>query len=378
MKGRREFIKKVGLTSLAGGLGFVSLSACEEKKSNEEKLSEFAALQGSKPLYEWSIATTWPPNFPVLGEGVVLFAKYVKEMTGGKFRIKVFGGGERVPALEVFDAVGNGAIEMGHAAPYYWAGKVPSCQFFASIPFGMNAQQSIAWIANGGGLELWEEIYAPFGVVPMLGGNTGVQMGGWFNKSIDKIEDIKGLKMRMPGLGGKVLQKAGGSAVTVAGGEIYTNLERGVIDATEWIGPYHDYKMGFHKVARYYYYPGWHEPGSLLEFTVNKSKYESLPNELQEIIRAAAARASTWMFNEFEVKNMIYLDKIMSESSVELREFPQSVLEGLKVHTNTVFDELTAQDAPSRKIYEAYKAFRNNAKRWSAITEEAFYQKIQI
>jgi TRAP-type mannitol/chloroaromatic compound transport system substrate-binding protein len=212
--------------------------------------------------------------------------------------------------------------------------------------------------------------------MPMLCGNTGVQMGGWFNKEINTIEDLKGLKMRMPGLGGKVLARAGATALLVAGGEIYTNLERGVIDATEWIGPYHDYLMGFHRIAKYYYYPGWHEPGPALELIVNRSKFLSLPSDIQEIIRTAAYRSNSWVAAEFDNKNSIYLDKIIEEGEVRLKSFPDSVLERLREYTNEVLAELVEQDENSRKVYESYDKFRRGLYRWSTISEKNFYNKL--
>ena len=216
--------------------------------------------------YKWKMVTTWPPNFPVLGEACGLYADLVRTLSGGRIDIKVYGGGELVPPFESFDAVRSGAAEMGSGAAYYWAGKIPAAQFFASVPFGMNAQQLNAWMLTGGGMELWRELYRSFGLEPIVGGNTGVQMGGWFNREINSLDDLKGLKMRMPGLGGKVLERAGGTPVLLPGADLYTGLERGIIDATEWIGPYHDYKMGFHQIAKYYYAPGWHETGTILEF----------------------------------------------------------------------------------------------------------------
>src|SRR5690606_14679795 len=218
------------------------------------------------------MTTTWPPNFPILGEGCKLVAEWIRQMSGGRMEIEVYGGGELIPALEAFDAVSNGAIEMGSGAAYYWSGKVPAAQFFASVPFGMNAQQVNSWLISGGGMALWEKNYAKYNLIPFPCGNTGVQMGGWFRKEINSMADIQGLKMRIPGLGGKVLDRAGGTAVLSPGSELYTNLERGVIDATEWVGPYHDYIMGFHEVASHYYYPGWHEVGTTFEKFVNKSK----------------------------------------------------------------------------------------------------------
>ncbi|MEM9919427.1 MAG: TRAP transporter substrate-binding protein [Bacteroidota bacterium] len=328
--------------------------------------------------YEWKMVTTWPPNFPVLGEGCTLFAQWVEQMSGGRMKIKVYGGGELVPALQAFDTVRSGAADMGSGAAYYWAGKSAATQFFASVPFGMNAQQMNAWILNGGGLELWRELYAQFGVVPMPGGNTGVQMGGWYNKEINSIADLKGLKMRMPGLGGKVLERAGGAPVLLAGGEIYTGLERGVIDATEWIGPYHDYKMGFHQIAKYYYYPGWHEPGTVLEFFFNKERFDKLPTDLRAILEAASLRLNNWMLSEFEFKNALFLDKLIQEEKVDIRPFPQEVLTQLRTYTDEIIDELTAEDAFAQKVYNSYSKFRQQAEAWSKLTEEAYYERLRI
>jgi len=230
----------------------------------------------------------------------------------------------------------------------------------------MNPQQMNAWLQSGGGMELWEEIYAPFNLIPMQGGNTAIQMGGWFNREINTVDDLKGLKMRIPGLGGKVISKAGGAAVLSAGGEIYTNLERGVIDATEWIGPYHDYMMGFYKVAKYYYYPGWHE-------LVNTNAFNQLPADLQSIVRTAAARVNHWMLSEFESKNNIYLQKLVNEENVQLRPFPEEVLEQLRTYSQEVLDEIVSNDTKSRKIYDAYQAFRRNISQWSDISEKIYY-----
>jgi len=241
------------------------------------------------------MVTTWPPKLPYLQTGADRFAERVKEISGGRLTIQVFAGGELVPPLGAFDAVTDGTVEMASGAAYYWAGKAPATQWFAAVPFGMNAQGMAAWFYGGDGLKLWEEVYAPFNLIPRPGGNTGVQMGGWFNKKIETIEDYKGLKMRIPGLGGKVVAKAGGTVVLTPGGEIFTNLERGVIDATEWVGPLHDLRMGFYKAAKYYYYPGWHEPGTTLEYIFNKKAYESLPKDLQMILDMASAESYAWM-----------------------------------------------------------------------------------
>jgi TRAP-type mannitol/chloroaromatic compound transport system substrate-binding protein len=230
---------------------------------------------------------------------------------------------------------------------------------------------------RGGGLELWRELYARFNLVPFLGGATGVQLGGWYNREINSMNDLKGLIIRMPGLGGKVMKKAGASAVTVAGGEIYTNLERGVIDATEWIGPYHDYLLGLHRVAKYYYYPGWHEPGTPLEVLVNQKAFNTLPPDLKAIVEAACHQLHSWILAEFEVKNAIYLRKLIEEEKVQLRQFPDEVLDRLNDFALEVYQELIASDAPSRKIYTAYENYRQTAIGYSEISEKPFYQSLQ-
>ncbi len=362
---RRKLLKLAGAGSIAGLAGIAG--ACAPAKKPEEININF------NKTYRWKMTTTWPPNFPVVGEGCQMLADWVKKMSGGRMEITVFGGGELIPALEGFDAVSNGAVEMNHGAAYYWAGKVPAAQFFAAVPFGMNAQQMGAWILSGGGQQLWEEIYEPFGLHPFLCGNTGVQMGGWFNKEINTLADLKGLKMRIPGLGGKVLAKAGGTPVLVSGGEIYTNLERGVIDAAEWIGPYHDYKMGFYQVADYYYYPGWHEPGPVLEMIVNKEKFQALPEDLQQIIQTACTATSRWMMAEFDAKNGEYITKLIEEENVDIRRFPDEVLDGLKQATEDALRELTDRDAQSRKVYESFSSFKTKVNNWMDISEKVFY-----
>jgi TRAP-type mannitol/chloroaromatic compound transport system substrate-binding protein len=362
---RKNFIKRAGIISVAGMTG---LAACRNEPA------EVASGELDTKQYRWNMVTTWPPNFPIVGSGCNMFAKWVQEMSAGQLEIKVYGGGELIPALEAFDAVSSGTAEMGSGASYYWAGKSAATQFFAAIPFGLNAQQMNAWLISGGGMQLWEEVYAPFNVPPLAGGNTGVQMGGWFNKEINTVQDLHGLKMRIPGLGGKVLDRAGGTAVLTSGAEIYTNLERGVIDATEWIGPYHDYLMGFHQIAKYYYYPGWHEPGTVLELFVNKLKFDRLPVHLQEIVRSASHRLNIWMLSEFEVKNAEYLDKIRSETTVELRAFPPEVMQRLKEISHQVIEELKSSDPLCRKIANALFAFKEKINKWADVSEKVFYR----
>lgn len=369
---RRKFLKNGSLTAIGAG-SMLALSACD---SNSKETVKNVNVTSDKK-YSWRMVTTWPPKFPVLGEGLEMMADWIRVASAGRLDIKVYGAGELVPALECFDAVSQGAAQIASGVSYYWSGKLPAAQFFAAIPFGMNAQQMNAWIINGGGLKLWEEVYAPYNLIPLPGGNTGVQMGGWFRKEINSIEDLKGLKMRMPGLGGKVITKAGATAVLKPSTELYTNLERGVIDATEWIGPYHDYTMGFYQVAKYYYYPGWHEPGPILEIFVNKEKFEALPLDLQEIVRMGVFRMGHWVLGEFEAKNNLYLQKLVNEHGVKLRRYPDEILKEFKKYTQEVIEELTTKDALAKKVYEAYSAFQKNIKDWGDVTERVFYESIQ-
>ncbi|MEL6653863.1 MAG: ABC transporter substrate-binding protein, partial [Bacteroidota bacterium] len=234
-----------------------------------------------------------------------------------------------------------------------------------------------AWLLSGGGQELWDKIYEPFDLIPMPGGNTGVQMGGWFNREINTLEDLSGLKMRIPGLGGKVMSKAGVTAMAVAGSEVFTNLERGVLDATEWIGPFHDYLMGFHKIARYYYYPGWHEPGTTLELIVNRRLMLELPSDLQQIVRMAAQWINVWTLSEFEARNAEYLQKILDEAEVELRTFPKEITDQLRVYTQEAIEELVSGDAEAQAIYDSYRSYHERALAWSNLTERAYFNSIR-
>jgi len=323
-------------------------------------------------IYNWKMVTTWPPNFPIFQEGVERFAEDIKTMSNGRLNIKVYAGGELVPPLQTFEAVSQGTVELGHGAAYYWAGKIPAAQFFTTVPFGMNAQGANAWLYGGGGMELYKEIYAPFNLIPFPMGNTGVQMGGWFNKKINSVDDLKGLKMRIPGLGGKVIAKAGGTPVLLPGGEIYTALDRGTIDATEWVGPYHDERLGLYRAAKYYYYPGWHEPGTVLELIVNKKAFESLPPDLQKIIQTAASASSVRMLSEFEAKNLAALKKLKNEDKVEVLPFPDDVLKALHGYTNEVLEEEAAKDANFKRVYDAYEAFMKDNDAWNALSEAAY------
>jgi len=356
------------LRTLLIGLLAVSLSACGPENTAN---TDTSTVDTSK-TYNWKMVTTWPPGFPVLQEGAERFADNIKAMSNGRLDIKVYAGGELIPALQTFDAVSQGTVEMGHGSAYYWAGKVPEAQFFSTVPFGMTARGMNAWLYDGGGLELWREVYKPFHVVPFPLGNTGVQMGGWFNKEINSLEDIKGLKMRIPGLGGKVFAKAGGNPVLLAGSEVYTALERNTIDATEWIGPFHDQRLGLYRAAEHYYYPGWHEPGTVLELTVNQRAWDSLPADLQAIVSNAAMAENVRMLSEMEQKNISALQELKDRENVQIHRFPDDVLATLKTLTDETLEEAAANDPKFKRVYEAYQAFRAQNDAWSDISENAY------
>ncbi|WP_367389485.1 TRAP transporter substrate-binding protein [Lewinella sp. LCG006] len=372
MSNRRKIFKALALGTISLPFAIRALTG----DMNAQKGGGSPTLANQK-RYEWKMTTTWPPNFPVLDEACKMLAKLVETMSSGRMKITVYGGGELAPPLKAFETVRSGGAEMGSGAGYYWAGIAPAAQFFASVPFGMNAAQHTSWIMNGGGMELWQELYAQFGVVPFLGGNTGVQMGGWFNREINSLQDIQGLKMRIPGLGGRVFDAAGGAQVLMPGSELYSNLERGVIDATEWLGPYHDTLMGFHEIAKYYYTPGWHEPGTALEFFANKDKFEALPEDLQAIVRSAAYHTHLWCWMEMERRNAEALGGLV-EKGVKLRQFPKEVLERFRVLTAEVLQTLSEEDPFSAKVYASFQQFQAQAYQYAAITEKRFYNELQV
>ena len=354
---RRKFIKQLASTSAAVTAATLATST--------------PAIAAQR--FNWKLVTTWPPNFPIFQEGVKRFAKEIKIMTNGRLNIQVFAGGQLVPPMQTFDAVSRGnVVQMGHGAAYYWTGKIPAAAFFTAVPFGLNAQGMNAWFYGGEGLKLWRELYAPHNLVPFPMGNTGVQMGGWFRKKIETVSDLKGLKMRIPGLGGKVMAKAGVNPVQLPGGEIYTALERGTIDATEWVGPYHDLRLGLYRAAKYYYSPGWHEPGPTLELIINKKAWKSLPKDLQLTIETAATASNLWMLSQFEARNLEALNTLKTKYKVRFQEFPPDVIRHFKKMTKQVLNEEAAKNATFKKIYRAYEKFRKNNDAWNEISEATY------
>ncbi|MHA7817280.1 MAG: TRAP transporter substrate-binding protein [Pseudohaliea sp.] len=327
---------------------------------------------GSGERFEWKLVTTWPKNLPGLGTAPETFARLVRELSDGRLTVRVYGAGEIVPALGVFDAVSGGVAEIGHGASYYWKGKIPAAVFFTAVPFGMTAQEMNGWLHYGGGEALWRETYAPFGVVPFAGGSTGVQMAGWFNREINSTADLRGLKMRIPGLAGEVFTAAGGTAVNIPGGEVYTSMQTGVIDAVEWVGPYNDLALGLHEVAEYYYYPGWHEPGAMLEFIVNADALAALPADLRAIVRDAARATNQDMLDEFTARNNASLETLLDEHNVQLRRLPDDVLALLQEKSEEVMARLVAGDPMARKVYASYREFLDAVRAYHGISEQAY------
>ncbi len=358
---RREFIKGVGAGSVAtaGMVGGISTASAGK-------------------TIKWKMVTSWPKNFPGLGTGANFLAKTINEMSGGRLKIKVYGANQIVPALEVFDAVSRGTAQMGHSGAYYWKGKHPATQFFTSVPFGLTAQEMNGWLYHGGGMQLWEELYDKFNLIPNAAGNTGVQMGGWFNKEINSVADLKGLKMRIPGLGGEVLKQAGGTPVTLPGGEIYTSMQSGAIDATEWVGPYNDMAFGLYKVAKFYYYPGWHEPGSTMEAMINKDAFNKLPKDLQIIVRAACRVANQDMLADYTARNNQALQTLITKHKVEMRQYPDDVIKKLHKLSDKAVAEVGEHDALSMKIYQSFVQFKTNVSQWSRVSEQDYMKAREL
>ncbi|MBT8084660.1 MAG: TRAP transporter substrate-binding protein [Woeseia sp.] len=356
---RREF---VGGLALAAGV-----TACGPDKSAEN-----SSAASTSQTFSWNLVTSWPPGLPGLGLGVENLAENIERASGGRLKIRVYAGGELVPALEVFDAVRSGTAQMGHDASYYHRGKVPAAQYFTAIPFGLNANEMNAWLYYGGGVELWQELYADFGLVPFPAGQTGVQMAGWFNKEINTVDDLKGLKMRIPGLGGEVMQRAGATQVTVPASEIFTSLQTGAIDAAEWVGPYNDLSLGLHKAARYYYYPGWHEPGPLLECIINKEAWDTLPKDLQAIVEVCCQAINLDIQAEYIWGNAQALHELKQDSTVELREFPADVLRLLEKHSSDIVNELSERDPWAKRLQDSVTPFLQKSNENQRVSEYSF------
>jgi TRAP-type mannitol/chloroaromatic compound transport system substrate-binding protein len=350
-------------TFLYGGLG--TFAACTRPESQGQAST-------STETHRWRMVTSWPPNFPGHGASANRIAHRLGELSGGRLQVDVFAAGELVPAFEVLDSVSRGAIQLGHSAPIYWRGKIPAAQLFGSVPFGMLPNEFNAWLYHGGGFELWQEAYAPHNVIPFPAGNTGAQMGGWFNREINALSDLNGLKMRIPGLGGEVMQRAGALPVNLPASEIFTALQTGAIDATEWVGPYNDLAFGLHQAAEYYYYPGWHEPSGALELLVSAEAYASLSPELQHVVATACMAENDYVLAEFNTRNYQSLVTLTRDHQVKLRRFPDDVLEALRRFSGEVLEELSAADTLIARVLASYRAFAVDIGAWLRIAEGSY------
>ena len=378
---RRDFLKKAGMTVAAGGL-LTAVAACASEEEDAPattaapvttaaaEAAEVVAAEGG-PEIEWEMGTSWPLSLDTIYGGAVDFAERVSQLSGGRFRITPRAGGELVPGLEVLQNVQQDAIPAGHTASYYYVGLSPATAFSTALPFGLTYRQQNAWMYEGGGLPLMRDFYADrFGVINFPAGNTGVQMGGWFNKEINSVADLEGLRMRIPGFGGKVMERLGVTVQVLPGGEIFQALQTGAIDATEWVGPYDDTTMGFHQVSTYYYYPGWWEPGPQLDTFIPLSRWNDLPEEYQAIVEAAAYGANATMMARYDAKNPVSLAEIL-QSDIELRPFPDDVMQASEDAAFELFDETAASDDDFATIFEQWKEFRAGITQWHGLAETA-------
>jgi TRAP-type mannitol/chloroaromatic compound transport system substrate-binding protein len=355
---RRDFLTKAGLGTVATGASLLSAQAQAQQG-------------GSLPAVTWRMATSWTRNLDILYGGCERISKRVAAATGGKFTIRVFAAGEIVPGLQVLDAVQNGTIECGHTAGYYYYGKDPAFAIAAAIPFGMNARQQNAWMYHGGGMELIREFYRDYNFVHFPAGNTGTQMGGWFRKEIRSLADLKGLKFRIGGFAGAVLQRLGVVPQQIAGGDIYPALEKGTIDAAEWVGPYDDEKLGFAKVARYYYYPGWWEGSAQLDLLINVKAWEALPAEYKAVLEAACYEASMDILAHYDAANPPALKRLVA-SGVRLMPFSNEVMAACYKTAHELYEETSAKNPKFKKIYTAWKQFRDTEVQWFSVAENRF------
>ncbi len=349
---RRSFVRQVGL---AGVLAAGAAPAIVQAQAN----------------IRWRLASSFPKSLDTIFGAADVFAKKVAEMSGGKFQISIHAGGELMPAFGVVDGVQNGTVEMAHTAPYYFFGKDETFALGCAIPFGLNSRQMTAWMVEGNGLKLMREFYRQYNIINFLGGNTGAQMGGWFRKELKGLADMKGLKFRIGGFAGKVIERLGGVPQAIPGGEIYQALEKGTIDAAEWIGPYDDQKLGFNKVAPNYYYPGWWEGGPQLDFFINTKAYDGLSTEYKAIIEAASAMAHVDMQAKYDAKNPGALRQLVA-GGTKLHRFPKDIMEASFKESMAVYAELSAKNANWKKVYEDYANFRREQNLWFRFAEAGF------
>jgi TRAP-type mannitol/chloroaromatic compound transport system substrate-binding protein len=367
---RRSLIK--GLSQAALGATAVGIvGGCQQGKSSSSSSSK-SANTANLPNLNWQMATSWPPSLDTIFGGAQVFAQRVEALTGGKFKISPRAAGEIAPPLEVLNVVSQGAVPCGHTGAYYYIGKSPVLAFGTAVPFGLTAQQQNSWLYDGGGLAKLQEIYArKFNVIQFPAGNTGTQMGGWFRKEISTLKDLQGLKMRIPGLGGQVMSKLGVTVQALPGGEIFQALQTGAIDAAEWSGPYDDEKLGLNKVAKFYYYPGWWEPGPTLEVQINLNEWQKLPPQYQAAIETAAYEANATVLARYEARNSETLEKLLA-SGTQVRPYSQEILAAAEKASFELYDEFAAKDADFKAVFEQWKQFRERIYAWNKLNEASF------
>lgn len=358
---RRKFVGN----AVIGATGTAALAGCRPTATNS------GAQSGSQPRIRWRMATSWPQSLDTIFGGAEIISQRVSEMTNGRFTITPFAAGEIVPGLQVLDAVQTGTVQCGHTASYYYIGKNPALAFGTAVPFGLDAQQQNAWLYHGGGLEAMHKLYSDFGVINFPAGNTGTQMGGWFKREVNSVAELQGLTMRIPGLGGDVMSRLGVNAQVLPGGEIYLALERGAIDAAEWVGPYDDEKLGLHQAAQLYYYPGWWEPGATLEVQVNKAEWDKLPKEYQEVFKTAAMDANLNMLARYDALNQQALGKLL-EAGVKLTPYSQEIMQAAQKASFEIYEENAAQDSTFKEVYEQWKGFREQIYQWHQVNQLSF------
>lgn len=358
------------LSYIAVGSGTaVGMAACGGPTPPTTAQNEEAS--SALPIVEWRMATSWPKSLDTIYGGAQTVSDRVKALSGGRFTIEPFAAGEIVPGLEVLDAVQAGTVECGHSASYYYVGKNPALAFGTSVPFGLNAQQQNAWYYHGGGLDTMHKLYSDFNVISFPAGNTGAQMGGWFKKEVNAVGDLQGLKMRIPGLGGKVMAKLGVNVQIYPGGEIFLALDRGAIDAAEFVGPYDDEKLGLADAANFYYYPGWWEPGATLDMTINLDAWNKLPSEYQEILISATREANINMLAKYDALNGAALKRLV-DKGVQLKPYSAEILSAAQDAAFELYEETASENATFKEVYEKWQAFRSDVYGWNKVNEVSF------
>ncbi len=360
---RRRFLR----TAAAGA---VAATACGGEGTSNVSAPEGTVVTG--PRVEWRLASSFVPSLDIIHGAPLRVAERIAALTEGRFTMRVFASGELVPGLQVMDAVQAGTAQAGYTAGYYYIGKHPGLAFDTSVPFGFTARQQNAWLYHGGGLELMREIHAQFGIINFPCGNTGLQMGGWFRNPVGSVSDLRGLRMRIPGVGGEVMTRLGASVQVIAGGDIYPALERGAIDATEWVGPYDDLKLGFHAIASNYYMPGWWEPGPTLSLHVNREAYDALPRAYQEMLAEVCREVNFDTLARYDAGNPGALQTLVRDHGVQVRQFPRNLMEAAWRESNAYLEEQAAANTDFRRVHDSFKAFRETAYPYFAGNEQVY------